>query len=180
MYGSYSLDRWRGVSILAALSIALAYGLLFLMLARTMRLTVAIGVAVVMMFLSFSHLHARTQLLADGLIVIWVAGLVRAVYTKTSPSWWLLPVMALWANVHGGFIVGLALTVGLAIEAIVEGPWGERRTLARRWTFFFLAAVGASCLTPSVGGRCFSHSEPVREHIESSESFVIQGRRPDS
>jgi hypothetical protein len=23
-------------------------------------------------------------------------------------------------------------------------------------------------------------SEPVREHIESSESFVIQGRRPDS
>jgi hypothetical protein len=22
--------------------------------------------------------------------------------------------------------------------------------------------------------------EPVREHIESSESFVIQGRRPDS
>jgi hypothetical protein len=26
----------------------------------------------------------------------------------------------------------------------------------------------------------FASSEPVREHIESSESFVIQGRRPDS
>ena len=147
-FGSYSLDGWRGVSMLAAISIALAYGLLFLTLARTIRLTVAIGVAVVMMVLSFSHLHARTQLLADGLIVIWVAGLVRAVDTKTSPSWWLLPVMALWANVHGGFIVGLALAAGLAIEAIVEGPRGERRTLARSWTFFLLAAVGASCLTP--------------------------------
>ena len=148
MYGSYSLDGWRGVSILAAVSIALAYALLFLMLARTMRLTVAMGVAVVMVALSFSHLHTRPQLFADGLIVIWVAGLVRAVETKTSPSWWLLAVMALWANVHGGFIVGLALAAALAIEAIVEGPWGERRTLARRWTFFLLAAVGASCLTP--------------------------------
>ena len=147
-YGSYSLDGWRGVSILAAVSIALAYGLLFLMLARTMRLTVAIGVAVVMVFLSFSHLHARTQLLADGLIVIWVAGLVRAVDTKTSPNWCLLPVMALWANVHGGFIVGLALAAGLAAEAIIEGPSGERRSLARRWTVFLLAAVAASCLTP--------------------------------
>ena len=147
-FGSYSLDGWRGVSMLAAISIALAYGLLFLTLARTIRLTVAIGVAVVMMVLSFSHLHARTQLLADGLIVIWVAGLVRAVDTKTSPSWWLLLVMALWANVHGGFIVGLALAAGLAIEAIVEGPRGERRALARSWTFFLLAAVGASCLTP--------------------------------
>jgi hypothetical protein len=147
-YGSYSLDGWRGVSMFAALSIALTYGLLFLMLARTMRLTVAIGVAVVMVSLSTGHLHARTQLLADVLIVVWVAGIVRAVDTKTSPSWWLLLVMGLWANVHGGFIVGLALAVGLAAEAIIEGPSGERRSLARRWTVFLLAAVAASCLTP--------------------------------
>ena len=148
LYGSYILDGWRGVSILAAVSIAFAYGLLFLMLAKTTRFSIAIGVAVVMVFLSTPHLHARTQLLADALIVIWVAGLVRAVDTRTSPSWRLLPVMALWANVHGGFIVGLALAVGLAIEAIAEGPWGERRTLVRRWTLFLLAALGASCLTP--------------------------------
>ena len=86
--------------------------------------------------------------MADGLIVIWVAGLVRAVDTKTSPNWFLLPAMALWANVHGGFIVGLALAAGLAAEAIIEGPSGERRSLARRWTVFLLAAVAASCLTP--------------------------------
>ena len=147
-YGSYSLDGWRGVSILAALSIALAYGLLFLTLARTIRLTVAIGVAVVMVSLSTGHLHARTQLLADVLIVVWVAGIVRAVDTKTSPNWFLLPAMALWANVHGGFIVGLALAAVLAAEAIIEGPSGERRSLARRWTVFLLAAVAASCLTP--------------------------------
>ena len=33
-YGSYSLDGWRGVSMLAAVSIALAYALLFLILVR--------------------------------------------------------------------------------------------------------------------------------------------------
>jgi hypothetical protein len=147
-YGSYSLAGWRGVAILSAASIALAYGLLFFMLARTMRLTVAISVAMVMMALSLGHLHARTQLLADSLIVIWTAGLVRAVDTKTSPSWWLLPVMVLWANVHGGFIAGLALVAGLGAEAVIEAPGGERILVAKRWTLFLLAAVCASCLTP--------------------------------
>ena len=127
---------------------ALAYALLFLMLSRTMRLTVAIGVAAVALALSAVHLHARTQIFGDGLIVVWVAALVRAVDTKTSPSLMLLPVMTLWANVHGSFVAGLALTVALAAEAVFESPGGERLLVARRWAVFLVAAVGAACMTP--------------------------------
>src|SRR5215218_9273713 len=39
-FGAYSLLGWRGVAMLTAGAIALAYALLFLMLARTMRHTV--------------------------------------------------------------------------------------------------------------------------------------------
>jgi hypothetical protein len=129
-------------------AIALAYALLFFMLARTMRLTVAIGVVAVALALSVSHLHVRTQIFGDALIVVWVAALVRAVEAKTSPSLMLLPVMILWANVHGSFVAGLALTIALAAEAVFESRSGERLLVARRWVLFFVAAVGSACITP--------------------------------
>ena len=147
-FGAYSLLGWRGVAMITGGAIALAYALLFLMLARTMRLTVSIGVAAVALALSVSHLHARTQIFSDGLMVVWAAALVRAVDAKTSPSLMLLPVMTLWANVHGSFVAGLALTVALAAEAVFESPGGERLLVTRRWAVFLVAAVGAACMTP--------------------------------
>jgi hypothetical protein len=153
-FGAYSLSGFRGVAMITGGAVALAYALLFLMLARTMRFTVAIGVATVALVLSVSHLHARPQIFADGLMVVWVAALARAVDAKTSPSLMLLPVMILWANVHGSFVAGLALTVALAAEAVLESPAGERLLVARRWAVFFVAAVGAACVTP-YGARPF-------------------------
>ncbi|WP_439393075.1 hypothetical protein ACRQ5Q_27710 [Bradyrhizobium sp. PMVTL-01] len=153
-FGAYSLSGFRGVAMITGGAVALAYALLFLMLARTMRLTVAIVVATVALLLSVNHLHARPQIFADGLMVVWVAALVRAVDTKTNPSLMLLPVMTLWANVHGSFVAGLALTVALAAEALFESPGSERLLAARRWAVFFVAAVGAACVTP-YGARPF-------------------------
>jgi hypothetical protein len=147
-FGAYSLSGWRGVAMITGGAAALAYALLFLMLSRTMRLTVAIGVAAVALALSAVHLHARTQIFGDGLIVVWVAALVRAVDAKTAPSLMLLPVMILWANVHGSFVAGLALTVALAAEAVFDSAGGERLLVARRWAVFLVAAVGAACMTP--------------------------------
>ena len=73
-YGATSLMGWRGLAMLTGGAIAVVYGLLFLMLARTMRLTVAIGLVALLPLLTLGHLHARTQILADGLIVLWVGG----------------------------------------------------------------------------------------------------------
>src|SRR5207247_9246584 len=94
------------------------------------------------------------RIFGDGLMVGWVAALVKAVDAKTSPSLMLLPVMTLWANVHGSFVAGLALTVALAAEAVFESPSGERLLVARRWAVFLVAAVGAACMTP-YGARPF-------------------------
>ncbi|MEH2568904.1 hypothetical protein [Bradyrhizobium sp. AZCC 2289] len=153
-FGAYSLLGWRGVAMITGGAIALAYALLFLMLSRTMRLTVAIGVAAVALALSVRHLHARTQIFSDGLMVVWAAALVRAVDAKTSPSLMLLPVMTLWANVHGSFVAGLALTVALAAEAVIESPSGDRLLVTRRWAIFLVATLGAACITP-YGARSF-------------------------
>ncbi|WP_439374530.1 hypothetical protein [Bradyrhizobium sp. DASA03120] len=159
-FGAYRLSGFRGVAMITGAAVALAYALLFLMLARTMRFTVAIGVAAVALGLAVSHLHARPQIFGDGLMVVWVAALVRAVDTKASPSLMLLPIMTLWANVHGSFVAGLALTVALAAEAAFESPSGERLLVARRWAVFLVAACGAACVTP-YGARLFLTTLPV-------------------
>ena len=153
-YGAYSLIGWRGIAMLTGGAIALTYALLFLTLARTFRVTVAMGVAALALALSFGHLHARTQIFADPLIVLWVAGIVRALDSKTSPSWLLLPVMTLWANVHAGFTFGLVLAAALAAEAVMQCPRGGRAAMAKRWAIFLVAATIAACLTP-YGARTF-------------------------
>ena len=48
---------------------------------------------------------------------VWVAGLVRAVEERRAPDPMLLVAMLLWANLHGGFTLGLLLSGAFALEA---------------------------------------------------------------
>ena len=148
LFGAYSLAGWRGVATLAAAVTALSYGLLFLALSRSLRIGVALGVATLAWAFSLGHFIARPQIFADPLIVVWVAGLVGAVDRRSAPNFWLLPVMAVWANLHGSFTIGLALAAALAAEAVFSAPAGARRGAAGRWSIFLLAALACACLTP--------------------------------
>jgi hypothetical protein len=133
---------------LAACIVALTYALIFLTLGRTMRLTVAIGVATVAFVFSWGHFNARPLIFADPLIVLWVAGLVHAVENRRSPNLLLLPLMTLWANVHGSFTFGLAIGFAFAVEAFFESRTGARFHTARRWVIFLVASLGFACITP--------------------------------
>ena len=59
--------------------------------------------------LTAPHLLARPHVLALPVMVAWVGGLIAAADRRGAPSFWLLPLMALWANLHGGFVFGLVL-----------------------------------------------------------------------
>jgi hypothetical protein len=148
LFAAYSLGGWRSVSLLAAGVVALTYGVLFLALARSMRLAVALGVATLAWAFSMGHFIARPQIFADPLIVLWVAGLAAAVDRRSPPSFWLLPVMTLWANLHGSFTIGLAIAAALAADAVLRAPAGERARTARRWAIFLLAALACAGATP--------------------------------
>jgi hypothetical protein len=72
--------------------------------------------------------------------------------TATAPSralWWAAPIMALWANAHGGFVAGLGLLgAWWGSRAIVA--WGDgslaRDAHARRALLLDGLAVAAACL----------------------------------
>ena len=81
-------------------------------------------------------------------MVAWTYGLMTASERRQSPSFWLLPLIALWANLHGGFVFGLVLAGAFAIDALWNAePW-QRKPLALRWAAFGLAALAACCFTP--------------------------------
>ena len=81
-------------------------------------------------------------------MVAWIATLIRAVDTRTSPPWLLLPLMTLWANLHGSFTFGLAMIAPIACDAFWRAAHSERLNVLRQWTLFALLAVGAACLNP--------------------------------
>jgi hypothetical protein len=56
--------------------------------------------------------------------------------------------MALWANLHGGFVLGLALVAPIALDAVLNAEASQRKSLALRWAVFAAAAIAASCVTP--------------------------------
>ena len=82
------------------------------------------------------------------LMVAWVGGLVVAADRRGAPSFWLLPLMVLWANLHGGFVFGLVLIAPIGLDAVVGAEASLRKSLALRWAAFAAAALIAGCCTP--------------------------------
>jgi hypothetical protein len=146
---AYGAGGWAGVVAATAAAIAAAYFLLARFLGHILS-TVATLLGVIPSFLLASpHFLARPHVLAMPVLVAWTAGLAQSREKNLPPSYWLLPLMALWANLHGGFVIGLALIGAYALEAVIAAPdWPQRRHVARQWGAFFLAACLTSLVTP--------------------------------
>lgn len=148
LYWSYDMLGWRGAIILTGLVIALTFALMYWLLSRKLRPTVALGICAVSLIFASVHFLARPHLMSYPVIVLWVAFLAKACEEKRAPSFWLLPLITLWANLHGAFTFGLVLVGGFGFEAIVGASKSARAGLAMRWILFGLCALAAGCITP--------------------------------
>lgn len=64
--------------------------------------------------------------------------------------WWLVPLMAVWVNLHGGFLIGLVL-IGLTIIGILLDTWPRGAKLNSSWPQVkMLGLVLAGCLLAAV------------------------------
>ena len=153
----YVLTGWSGLVLLTAAAFAASLALLTRFLLRwaepfSTLIAAALGGALVL-----GHLLVRPHLLALPLLVLWSGTLFAARDTGSGPPFRVLPVMALWANLHGSSMFGLALALFLAAEAVLAP--GRRAHEARRWAGFSLLAFAAALLTPNGMAGFF---EPVR------------------
>jgi hypothetical protein len=133
---------WSGLLLLFAAAAALAAGLVAWHVSRRLG---GPGLPIVLV-LSFAcaafGLAAQPDILALPLFAVWIAGLVAASEEGRAPSFKLLPVMILWANLEPGFLAGLIVLAVFGLEA------GLQSRDVRRWSVFAGLAIIASLITP--------------------------------
>ena len=144
----YALSGWAGVVALAAAAIALAVGLLTRFLLRELSPTPAMLMVVVAVMLLAPHMLARPHVLTLPIMVAWAAALVRCMDRGAPPPYWALPLLVLWANLHGSVVLALGLIGPAVLEALLDEKRNEGRRVLLRWLPFTALAVAACCLTP--------------------------------
>lgn len=145
---AFGLGGWTGVVVVAAAAIAIAFALLTYALLDELPPIPVLILVTGAFVLAAPHLLARPHALALPVMLAFVAGLVRASDSGKAPPLALAVLMAAWANLHGGFTLGLLLIVPSAVEVVWQAPADDRRRLALGWLRFAVLALAAACVTP--------------------------------
>lgn len=145
---AFSVAGWAGPVVLTAVSIAAAFALLARFLERRLDTFIVLALLMAALAVASPHFLVRPHALALPVMVAWVAGLIAAADRGGAPSFWLLPLMTLWANLHGSFVFGLVLIGAIALDAVMRVERPARAQLLLRWFVFGLVALAASCITP--------------------------------
>ena len=124
---AYATAGWAGPVVLAAGAIAATFVLFAKFLSRRLSESGALVFVAAGLALTMPHLLARPHVLALPLMVAWTGALVAAADAHEPPSFWLLPLMALWANLHGGFVLGLMLVAPIALDAVLNADAHVRK-----------------------------------------------------
>ncbi len=147
--GVYDHLGWGGVVAITATSAAGAFVLLTHALETSLGARrAAIGAAVALL-LTLGHVLARPHALAWPLLVIWTTQIIRARDAGRIPSLALLPVMVLWCNLHGGFVIGLGFAGLLAIEAVADAAAATRVRVLAGWAVFIVLAAASALISPN-------------------------------
>lgn len=145
---AHHLGGWTLVVVLSAAAIALAFALLTRLLMDELAPLPVLALVAVAFVLTAPHLVARPHVLALPVMVAWVGGLVRAVDRARRPPYMLLGLMVLWANLHGGFTLGIVLCIAAGLDAVAAAAPADRLRLAVRWIGFVLLTFVAAAVTP--------------------------------
>ena len=145
---AYRYAGWSGVTLLTGAAAGLAISVMANRAARDLRGVALLAVAALAASLLAPSLLARPHVLALPALALWGAGLMAARDRGRPPSLALVPLMTLWANLHGSFAFGLALIAPFAFEAWLEAPRGRRQEALRGWAVFAVASLTAALLTP--------------------------------
>lgn len=140
---------WAGVIALTTAAFAGTMALLTRFLLKNFEPVHALIFAVLAMMMTAPHLLARPHVIAMPLLITWTAYLVRASEQGRAPSFWLLPIMTLWANLHGGFTLGLALSLFFAVEGVLNArKINQTAKAVKSWSLFVGLSLISALLTP--------------------------------
>jgi hypothetical protein len=175
------LHRWaglKGIVLVAGVLIAIfATTLIRRMAGKNAHVMVALGVALLGVGCSSIHFLARPHILTMVLLSfsVWVIESDRE--RKSRRIWWLVPLTAVWTNLHGGFLALIAVLGLTAVGTAGEAWFARSGTIRDALRYFALtAACAAASLINPYGWRLHIHmsdylqSEFIRSVVQEFQS----------
>ncbi len=98
-----------------------------------------------------THLQFRPQIFTFALMSCLLAILSRYNYRGRAPVWLAIPMLALWANLHGGFIMGLAALGAFTAVVFVQDLAARRPMRRAMWLCAITAASTMATLATPYG-----------------------------
>jgi hypothetical protein len=144
----YGLWRWGGeIAVVEAKLAALAVTLMFVIWAGmrerrpTAWLTAFYALVLLAMLPSFAS-TLRCMVFTHILFALWLWWFQRERHGRSVPTAFYVASMILWANLHGGFAIGLAwLFIVALVEACERRPW-------KLWAVRFGLCAAATLVNP--------------------------------
>lgn len=141
---------WNGPVVLTALCFAASLSCLTRALLRYLEPVHALAGMATAWGVALPHLLARPHVLTLPVLVIWFACLAAARSENRAPPLYSAGLMTLWANLHGGYVLGLLFAALFAGEAVIAAQSPLRRREAfRQWAPFLALSFLACLLTPN-------------------------------
>jgi len=158
----------NGVVLFTAVIIALTFSLLFrFVLRRSGNFVVAVGLTLLAAGAAQIHMLARPHVLTWLFTLLWLEALYRFEEGRSAVLLWLPPLMLLWVNVHGGFLLGLVLLAIFLcgrLWTVCSAPDKEGRRRLAQLAAVFVLCLGVTLLTP-YGYQLHMH---VYEYLSNS------------
>ena len=145
LYGSYALAQWHGVAIVRVVAVTALVALVVAYASVGARRPLAIVLAAIPgLILTRAVWVDRPELLGLVFFAALLVLLRGAQRGRSDALIGCVAVIALWANVHGSFALGVVLAILVAGERALVDRVGRAR-----WILLALAVVAASFATPA-------------------------------
>jgi len=127
---------------------------------------------------AMGSINVRPQMLTALLLAVAALLLTRYKQGQPKPLWALPPLFALWVNLHGGYVIGLALVVltvgGEALSHVLRRPAAPIKPLAAIAVF----SAAATMLNPN-GVEALLYPFSYAGTQNASMQYIAEWQSPD-
>jgi len=153
LYLAYAAAGLPGIVLLSAVVLASTFALLYTDLSARLRMNIPVLFLVVWgAAVSSLHWIARPHLLSILLLVVCMILADRLARGEKVPFWQLPALIAVWANVHGEFVLGIAVisayAAGWAWDRLFNPPQAAPASAWKIWLALPLSVL-ASLINPA-------------------------------
>lgn len=147
-FGFYSLGGFPGIKLMNALTLVGIYSVLvWFLIGNKVRLPIVYFLLVISLVVFQDLFYLERPQVLSFLLATVLVGLFVKIRRGERPGWGLFPVMIVWGNLHGGFIIGVML-LGLFCLGSLWDFRGDRERL-RSVVLWCLGGILVAHLNPN-------------------------------